>query len=408
MPHQPAVLRGLAGAIAVLLAVLAATALAEDAPFLLASSCPPGFQKQAGDVCRLRTLYDQYDSLLGRGVGGTRTELPPRRDGFRAQQIDLGRYLFFDPLLSGDGSVSCASCHQPEKGFADGNGRSIGIQGTPTQRGAPSLWNTAFLQRFFWDGRAESLETQMTGPLYAADEMGNSPGQLLASLRANAVYPKLFEQAFPGSRELTLDQIYTAIAAFEASLVSLNSRYDRYAHGHHAALSAREIAGLNVFRSFVARCAECHTPPLFTNQQLAVIGTPEPPGVALDVGAEAVFNAPQLKGAFKVPTLRNIARTSPYMHSGRFSSLREAVAFYNGGRGHAVPEGVEMQLHWHIWEPELTADELDLLVEFLFTLTDESFVPRVPDRVPSGLPPIPYASAVSVAPPGAATEEKEQ
>jgi cytochrome c peroxidase len=143
-----------------------------------------------------------------------------------------------------------------------------------------------------------------------------------------------------------------------------------------------------VFRSFVARCAECHTPPLFTNQQVAVIGTPEPEGLPLDIGAEATFGAAQLRGGFKVPTLRNIARTAPYMHSGRFETLREAVAFYNGGRGHAVPEDVELQLHWHIWDPNLEDRELDLIVAFLKTLSDEAFMPRVPERVPSGLTPI--------------------
>jgi cytochrome c peroxidase len=168
----------------------------------------------------------------------------------------------------------------------------------------------------------------------------------------------------------------------------LNSRYDRYAHGYHAALTDNEIEGMNVFRSFVARCAECHTPPLFTNQQVAVIGSPEPAGLPLDIGVEAIWGAPKMKGGFKVPTLRNIAKTAPYMHSGRFGTLREAVAFYTGGRGHAVPEGVDMHIHWHIWEPNLTDGELDRLVDFLGALTDETFTPAIPDRVPSGLIPI--------------------
>jgi cytochrome c peroxidase len=102
---------------------------------------------------------------------------------------------------------------------------------------------------------------------------------------------------------------------------------------------------LNVFRSFVARCAECHTPPLFTNQQVAVIGAPEPEGRALDIGAERTFNAPKLKAGFKVPTLRNIDLTAPYMHSGKFDDLHAVAEFYNGGRGHAVPDGVGLHLH---------------------------------------------------------------
>ena len=140
-----------------------------------------------------------------------------------------------------------------------------------------------------------------------------------------------------------------------------------------------------MFRSFVARCAECHTPPLFTNQQIAVIGTPEPTGMPRDIGAEETFGSAKLRGGFKVPTLRNIEQTAPYMHSGRFKSLREAVAFYNDGRGHAVPADEVQNIHWHIWEPNLADEELDLLVAFLKTLTDEAFMPAIPTRLPSGL-----------------------
>ncbi len=184
--------------------------------------------------------------------------------------------------------------------------------------------------------------------------------------------------------------IYTAIAAFQATLISLNSRYDQYAHGYHDALSEAEKAGMNVFRSFVARCAECHTPPLFTNQQIAVIGVRDPDGVPFDAGAEAVTGNPGLRGGFKVPSLRNIARTAPYMHSGTFATLRDAVEFYTLGRGHALPEAEKdrMTVHWHIWEPDLSDDELDRLVDFLATLTDERFKPQIPPTVPSGLMPV--------------------
>ncbi|ARN76288.1 cytochrome-c peroxidase [Oceanicoccus sagamiensis] len=364
-------------------------AMAADKPFTLLDRCPPSFEKTAQGVCKLHTRYDQYDSIQGVGVGGLTSSLPARRDGFTPEQIDLGRYLFFDPLLSVDSTHSCASCHQPDKGLSDGLARSVGVSGEEIPRSAPTLWNTAFLTSFFWDARAKTLEEQMLGPLYDAKEMGNNPVQLLASLNANQQYRSMFKQAYPAaSDDITLDQIYTALTAFQTSLISLNSRYDQYAHGYHQALNQREIEGLNIFRSFVARCAECHQPPLFTNQQIAVIGTPEPEGMPLDIGAEKTYNAPKLKGGFKVPTLRNIEKTAPYMHSGRFDNLRDTVEFYTKGRGHAVPEGVEMNLHWHIWEPNLQDHELDLLVDFLKTLTDESFMPPVPKDVPSGLTPI--------------------
>jgi cytochrome c peroxidase len=369
------------------------------ADFVLAEQCPPSFEKTSVGRCELRNLYQFYDSLQGAGLGGTKTHLPAHRDGFTPQQIDLGRLLFFDPLLSGDGSVSCASCHHPDRGFADGRPRSVGVDGSDVGRAAPTLWNVAFLKSFFWDARAKTLEEQAQGPLYSPHEMGSTPQKLLERLNASLAYRELFATAFPGDTVVDLDEVYTALAAFETSLISLNSRYDRYAQGYHAALTPREIEGLNVFRSFVARCSECHTPPLFTNQQVAVLGTPEPPGRTLDVGAEKTFNAPKLKGGFKVPTLRNIALTAPYNHSGAFATLREATAFYNGGRGHAVPPGVEMNIHWHIWDPKLSDQELDLLVEFMQTLTDESLKPGIPARVPSGLAPVgrldPTRAAVS-------------
>lgn len=366
-------------------------AVLADTHLELRDYCPPGFELTAKNACELRTLYQNYESLGYAGVGGPRTGLPRARDGFSPQQIDLGRYLFFDPLLSGDDSVSCASCHHPDLGFADGRPRSRGVGGTEVDRAAPSLWNVAFLSKFFWDARAGSLEEQMQGPLYDAREMGTSPAELLADINGSEAYARLFRDAYPGSESRpSLGQIYNAIAAFQTTLISLNSRYDRYAHGYHDALTENEKTGMNVFRSFVARCAECHTPPLFTNQQVAVIGVQEPDGRPFDPGAESVTGNPGLRGGFKVPGLRNVAMTAPYMHSGAFNTLRDAAEFYTLGRGHALPdeERERMTVHWHIWEPRLSDEELDRLVDFLGTLTDESFKPRIPESVPSGLLPI--------------------
>lgn len=372
--------------------LLASAAQAQPAVIELSQVCPPGFEQDADNACHLRSLYQQYSSLEQRGVGGLKTALPPYRDGFTAQQIDLGRHLFFDPVLSGDQSLSCGSCHHPKLGFSDGRARSQGIHGEDAGRAAPSLWNMAFMGKLFWDARASTLEEQVAGPLYSPKEMGSTPQQVLERINASGEYRRLFAQAYPqlGDKDVGLEQIYAAIAAFESSLVSLNSRYDQYAHGYAEALNAKEIEGLNVFRSFVARCAECHTPPLFTNQQVAVIGVPEPEGRAFDPGAGAVFDNPTWRGGFKVPSLRNIARTAPYMHSGTFASLREASEFYTLGRGHALPaeEKDKLTLHWHIWEPKLTDEELDRLVDFMQTLTDETFTPAIPAQVPSGLAPL--------------------
>lgn len=362
-----------------------AAAAEEPALITLSPDCPASFLRNENNQCLLRNLYQLYDSLGDHGIGGLKTALPAHRNGFSPQQIDLGRLLFFDPLLSADQSVSCASCHNPSQGFSDGLGRSVGIHGQLGTRSAPSLWNSAFIKDFFWDARAQSLEQQALSPLFSPQEMGNSPSQLLSNLRAVEAYPKLFKQAFPDTENLNLDQIATALAAFQSSLISLNSRYDQYAHGYAEALNPQEIEGLNIFRSFVARCSQCHMPPLFTNQQIAVIGTPEPEGMPRDIGAEKTFDSPLLKGGFKVPSLRNIAETAPYMHSGRFETLREVAQFYSDGRGHAVPEGEDLLLHWHISEPDLSSHELDRLVDFMRTLSDSSLLPSIPQSVPSGL-----------------------
>ena len=372
------------------LANIAVSTPVSDAYITLNTYCPPGFQLNENNECVARNLYQQYEyeSIPNRGVGGLKTALPKIRDGFSPQQIDLGRYLFFDPVLSGDGSVSCASCHDPNQGFSDGKALGVGIHNKKMNRSSPTLWNVAYLRKLFWDARSNSLEEQMQGPLYSEIEMGTTEEQLIATLNGIENYKDLFSQAFPNrakSDSIHLGEIYTSIAAFEASLISLNSKYDQYAHGYHEALNQQEIEGLNIFRSFVARCAECHTPPLFTNQQIAVIGSPEPDGLALDPGAEITFNDKTRRGGFKVPTLRNIEKTAPYMHSGKFATLRETVEFYTKGRGHAVPEGEDLFLHWHIWEPNLTDTELDRLVDFLKTLTDESFKPIIPEKLPSGI-----------------------
>lgn len=364
--------------------------------FILSDTCPPSFELSEDNRCLFRSLYEEYTAPAG--YGGLRAPLPDLRDGYSPQQIDLGRYLFFDPVLSSDGTMACASCHDPDLGFADGRGRSIGAGstghgadrwgGVTLPRGAPTLWNVAFLRSLFWDARADSLEEQAAGPLLSPDEMGATVEGIEAALNGNAAYRALFGHAFPTSAggKIAFADVVRALVAFQTSLISLNSPYDRYAHGDADALNAREIAGHNIFRSFVTRCSQCHTPPLFTNSEIAVIGSPEPDGVPFDEGAEAPSGDADMRGAFKVPTLRNIALTAPYMHSGRFGTLGDVLDFYNSGRGNAVPPGERLHVHWHITDFELSKTEIDDLTAFLKSLNDESMMPEIPEKVPSGLP----------------------
>lgn len=375
---------------------LSVPASAPAASMKLSDRCPPSFEKRDG-LCVFRSLYELYD--LPAGHGGLRAPLPPMRASFSPEQIDLGRYLFFDPLLSGDRSLACASCHRPDMGFADGRARSLGhtlhdVAGSPRRvilaRNAPTLWNVGFLPRLFWDARADSLQAQASGPLFSADEMAGTPASLEAALNASKTYRSLFAQAFkrsPGQPILT-SEVTGALAAFESSLVSFNSRYDRYAFGDQSALNAEEIAGYNIFRGFVARCSQCHMPPLFTSGDVAVVGAPASPGQPYDAGVETVTHEAVMRGAFKVPTLRNIALTAPYFQAGQFASLSDVIRFYNDTAGHAVPAGEHLEVQWHIAMkgPTLSEAEQRALVAFLLTLTDESMMPAIPVRLPSGLP----------------------
>ena len=169
----------------------------------LNSNCPPGFKRNQNNECIAQNLYMQYNSPNNIGVGSLKTALPEIRDGFSPQQIDLGRYLFFDPILSGNGTMACASCHNPAKGFSDGMPTSIGNNNQKLQRSAPTLWNVAYLRKFFWDGRANSLEAQLQGPLFSEVEMNNSPENLLNTLNSIEAYEELFREAFPKKRTET-------------------------------------------------------------------------------------------------------------------------------------------------------------------------------------------------------------
>jgi len=364
----------------ILLLVVNACFATDD--FKLSQQCPPSFEKLSDGTCELRSLYEFYNSPPG--FGGLRIPLPEHQGGYTPQQIDLGRYLFFDPVLSGDSSQSCASCHQPGRSFSDGLARSIGAEGRELERAAPSLWNVGFLQSLFWDGRAKTLEEQVKGPLFSAHEMNNTREKLESTLNSIEAYSLMFSEAFPGKTDITVSEVTQALSAFQSSLISLNSRYDRYAHGDESALTEQEQVGHTVFRSFAARCSQCHTPPLFTNQQLAVTAAPEPKGKEFDVGAEKVLGIAQMRGAFKVPSLRNINLTAPYMHSGAFKDLQSVISFYNDERGHAV-KGQDLQLHWHLVNPKLSKADEQALLAFLLTLDDETNKPKVPVAVPSAL-----------------------
>jgi cytochrome c peroxidase len=315
------------------------------------------------------------------------------------EKVELGKLLFFDPILSDDNTLSCAHCHHPHLGFSDGLPRSRGrggkgagrerTGGIELTRGAPSLWNTVYNHRQFWDGRAAHLEEQARMVITTPEEVNADPAELVRELKAIPEYRALFDKAFGGKdgEAITFKNITYAIAAFQRTLVSFNSRFDRYAAGDGSALSPQEKRGLKLFLSPKTRCNECHGIPTFANRDFKVIGVPDPKDGPADVAKPEAERGRGggPNGAFKIPTLRNIALTAPYMHNGAFETLEEVLDFYSGGGGRGLGLDVPLQDD-KIRKFALTPQEKADLIAFLLALTDESALPEIPKRVPSGLP----------------------
>lgn len=298
------------------------------------------------------------------------------------EKAELGRLLFFDPILSHNNDMSCASCHHPDMGFTDGKAQAVGADGTMLPRSAMSLWNVAYNTNFFWDGRAATLEEQSNTPLTHEHEMAATPEEIVAELKDIPEYVSLFEKAFGSADAVSYQNVQNALAAFERTLITNNSPFDRYAAGDVNALTPAQRRGLALFRSAATRCFECHSAPTFADDSFSVTGVPDLPGQPHDSGRQQVESS-SLDGAFKAPTLRNIALTAPYMHNGIFNTLEEVVDFYAQGGGR--PDGFQ-NVDMHVAGFELTEQEKADLVSFLYALTDETNLPAIPESVPSGLP----------------------
>jgi cytochrome c peroxidase len=320
-------------------------------------------------------------ALLALATGLERPFPPLRGEAPTAERVALGRLLFFDPVLSEDGDLSCAHCHQPARAFTDGRATARGRGGRPLARNTPTLWNVAFKERLMWDRRAPTLEAQALIPLLAADEMAADPERLLLRLGAIPAYRDGFASAFPGpAPALTLANVTRALAAFERTLVSRRSRYDRYAAGDRAALAPAERRGLALFRSLNTRCFECHRLPTFDAPLALGVGVP-----SADPGVAGASGEPAQRGLFGVPTLRNVARTAPYMHDGSLPTLAAVVDFYRRGGGRALGVAAD-RVDGQVRAFSISDAEAADLVAFLGALDDESASPAVPERVPSGLP----------------------
>jgi parallel beta-helix repeat protein len=396
-----------------LLCVFGVTVLARgDAAGEFPGDAPPLLRLEAGVLVPDEPLKPGAE----RATGLQRRFPPPlvpAENPTTPARAALGRLLFFDPVLSGDNQVSCAHCHHPDRGFADGLPRARGRGasgagsarrgGVELPRHTPSLWNTLYNHRQFWDGRAADLEEQAAGPITDPQEMAEDPAVLVAEVKAIAEYRELFRVAFGGAdgESVSFENLRRAIAAFERTLVSFDSRFDRYAAGDAAALAASELRGLKLFLSTKTRCSECHGLPSFANRDFKVIGVPDPkdgpPDVRHHAAQEGRGGGP--KGAFKVPSLRNVALTAPYMHNGVFRTLEEVLDFYAGGGGRGRGLDVPLQDD-KVRKFSLSAGEKADLIAFLGALTDTSALRPPPARVPSGfpvVPPLPRAESSAVA-----------
>jgi cytochrome c peroxidase len=274
-------------------------------------------------------------------------------------KVSLGAQLFFDPRLSRDDTISCATCHAPQWAWANHNPVDVGIEGRTGTRNSGTILDAAYMEFQFWDGRARTLEEQALGPIHNPVEMGETLERVVRKLNAIPGYREQFQAVFGG--DATEDRIAKAIAAFERTVLSGPSPYDRYAAGDRSALPAEAVRGLRVFNG-KARCRTCHGGPMFSDQGFHNVGigmdSPDP-----DIGREAVTGDPRDRGRFKTPTLRNVALTWPYMHDGSLRTLADVVAFYNRG---GVPNP---NLDIFVMPLELTADQERDLVAFLEALT---------------------------------------
>lgn len=282
--------------------------------------------------------------------------------------VALGRKLFYETLLSGDNTMSCASCHAQVDAFSDINQFSEGITGATGDRQAMAIINLAWDEHLFWDGRANSLEAQALGPVSNPIELNAKWVDVEDKLQDHDEYPDLFNAAFE-TCEIDSMLVAKAIAQFERTLVSFNSRYDRYFYLQEDVLTESELNGFNLFMGD-AECVHCHAGPLLTDQTFKNNGL----DVTLtDLGLGNETGNAADNGKFKTTTLRNIALTAPYMHDGRFATLEEVIEHYNSGvQGDSPNLDPEMT---HFAEGlNLTEQQKSDLVAFMHTLTDISFI----------------------------------
>lgn len=295
----------------------------------------------------------------------------PDDNPMTAEKIALGKTLYFDTRLSKDNSISCATCHDPTKGWAETTATSTGINDQVGDKNSPTVINSAYAKAQFWDGRAVTLEEQALGPIENPIEMGHDLDVLVKQLNAIPGYKNQFQAVF--GTDVTKDGIAKAIAAFERTVLSGNSPYDKYMAGDNKSLTEKQIRGLDAFD--FAGCATCHAPPTFSNGRYYNTGVgqkKDPP----EAGRQAVTENARDLGAFRVPALREVANTAPYFHDGSAKTLEDAVAMMAAG---GIKNSKLSAMMRAVGAAELTDEEQSDIVAFLESLSGEYPVIEAPE-----------------------------
>ena len=295
----------------------------------------------------------------------------PEDNAMTEAKVELGKLLYFDKRLSKDGTVACASCHDPKTGWAEHTPTSTGIGGQVGGANAPTVINAAYADAQFWDGRAASLEEQALGPIENPIEMGHKLADLIPQLNEIAGYKERFQDVF--GTDVTSEGIAQAIAAFERTVLSGNSPYDKFKAGDASALTDAQKKGLALFDD--AGCSACHAPPLFSNYKYynAGVGSAKQPP---DAGRKAVTGEDKDLGKYRVPSLREVAKTGPYFHDGSGETLEKAVALMAGG---GVDNPNLSPMIQAVGAKKLSAEDQANVVEFLKALSGEFPVVEPPE-----------------------------
>ena len=364
--------------------------MAKDLPVTATATVPPPTPPTVTVSLR--------DELRAMGIGLLPPIVMPADNPLSDDKVELGKLLFFDPRMSGDGAVSCATCHTPQSGWGDGNALSLGYPGTLHWRNSQTILNSAYYRQLFWAGESKSLEAQAKSAW-----TGNVAGNLDAAmaeerLRQMPGYVRRFKEVF-GADAPSFGDALRAVAAFEATITSRNAPFDRYIEGDDTALSSGALRGAELFVG-KAGCFQCHGGPLFSDQDFHNTGVPPnaefesnplrqitlryqhrargvPESVYRsadrDLGLYYTTKRDEDKGKFRTPSLREVELTGPYMHNGAFKTLEEVVAFYNNGGGDDPAKDPVLR------PLELTEQEMTDLIEFMLSLTGDPIIVEPPD-----------------------------